>query len=458
MLSITRTHTAASGRKLAIAPLAAALMVCLPAVEAATILVNDADGGPVAGKCSLPDAAKAINTGTATNGCAAGDGNGDTIDLAFFTVPTTISFDVPLATDGKSAIGFSQPATLRGPTGTDGKALVTIQRSATSGVNFRVIGTSADLSIENVNLGGGFISGRGSGLYASGTANLEITNAIISGNSIVAGSNYSGGGVSADHGNITLDHCTVSDNHASKNGGGVYSAFAGIITMASSTISGNTAAIGGGVYSFSGSVVADASTVSGNGGSVGGIYAYQNVRLTNSTVANNDGDAVVSLGNHSIDRGARGPQTQAGSGGIVDVRFSTIAGNNGDGITGVGGISFSGSIDTGNTGNNLNVFLGSAMSVSIIYPSIVGGHGDGGALLDCDPKLAALADNGGPTETMALLPGSCAIDAGAANAPPTIPSDQRGARFARTVGAGIDIGAFEVQEAGERIFYDGFGT
>jgi hypothetical protein len=62
-----------------------------------------------------------------------------------------------------------------------------------------------------------------------------------------------------------------------------------------------------------------------------------------------------------------------------------------------------------------------------------------GDLSASDPLLAALADNGGPTETQALLPGSPAIDAGAADGCPR--HDQRG--IARPQGAGCDIGAFE---------------
>jgi hypothetical protein len=58
-----------------------------------------------------------------------------------------------------------------------------------------------------------------------------------------------------------------------------------------------------------------------------------------------------------------------------------------------------------------------------------------------DPKLGSLADNGGPTLTMALLPGSPAIDAGSAVGAPA--TDQRG--VARPQGPGVDIGAFEFQ-------------
>jgi len=67
------------------------------------------------------------------------------------------------------------------------------------------------------------------------------------------------------------------------------------------------------------------------------------------------------------------------------------------------------------------------------------------------PHLAPLADNGGPTRTHALLPGSAAIDAGdAAGAA----HDQRGEGFPRVLGASADIGAYE--SAPDAIFEDGF--
>jgi hypothetical protein len=64
-----------------------------------------------------------------------------------------------------------------------------------------------------------------------------------------------------------------------------------------------------------------------------------------------------------------------------------------------------------------------------------------GSMNNVDPKLGSLADNGGPTLTMALLPGSPAIDAGSAVGAPA--TDQRG--VARPQGPGVDIGAFEFQ-------------
>ncbi len=69
------------------------------------------------------------------------------------------------------------------------------------------------------------------------------------------------------------------------------------------------------------------------------------------------------------------------------------------------------------------------------------------------PELGTLAYNGGPTETIALLPGSPAIGAGGvalAIDPATgqpLSTDQRGSRFVRVLDGKVDIGAFEVQPA-----------
>jgi hypothetical protein len=77
-----------------------------------------------------------------------------------------------------------------------------------------------------------------------------------------------------------------------------------------------------------------------------------------------------------------------------------------------------------------------------------------GDLTDTDPLLGPLQDNGGPTQTMALLDGSPAIDAGDNTDAPEW--DQRGPGFPRIVGIldpdnpVIDVGAFEVQQDGDR--------
>lgn len=68
-----------------------------------------------------------------------------------------------------------------------------------------------------------------------------------------------------------------------------------------------------------------------------------------------------------------------------------------------------------------------------------------GDLTNTNPRLGSLANNGGQTQTLALLAGSPAIDAGSPTCPPPT-TDQRGVR--RPQGAHCDIGAFELEQAG----------
>jgi hypothetical protein len=169
------------------------------------------------------------------------------------------------------------------------------------------------------------------------------------------------------------------------------------VNLADATISGNTAPIGGGIYAQN--LTATFATITANnGGGVqfGTLSSTPTVSLIACLVQGNSGASDLAAG-----------------------KSTTIAGNH----------NLVGSHDT-----------------SITLPNDT---------LGCNPNLAVLADNGGPTPTHALQAGSCAIDAGPPFPPGTIPSDQRGAAFARRVGLATDIGAFEMQ-SGDRIFYDGF--
>ncbi len=122
---------------------------------------------------------------------------------------------------------------------------------------------------------------------------------------------------------------------------------------------------------------------------------------------------------------------------------------------GGGGIYVHGSSDQGMNLKNNIVAGNSAGKGSDVYGvvtsdgfNVIGDSSDGIGytstdLLNVDPLLGPLADNGGPTLTMALLPGSPAIDAGDNTDAPEF--DQRGPGFPRIVNGTIDIGAFEVQ-------------
>jgi hypothetical protein len=108
-----------------------------------------------------------------------------------------------------------------------------------------------------------------------------------------------------------------------------------------------------------------------------------------------------------------------------------------------------GTILAGNAGTDIGP-NGAITSDHSILGSVASGVSvtdAGGTQFGVDPLLAALGANGGPTETMALLPGSPAINAGP-DPEPTFPGsefDQRGDGFPRVVEGRADIGAFEVQ-------------
>src|ERR1700733_4522377 len=95
MSTITAVSSSRRARRMGkVLPLVAAVAFCLDInARAATIVVNDASAGSVAGMCTLADAVTAVNTRASVKGCMAGDPTGDnTIDLTGFTTPTTISF------------------------------------------------------------------------------------------------------------------------------------------------------------------------------------------------------------------------------------------------------------------------------------------------------------------------------------------------------------------------------
>ncbi|HEV3204325.1 MAG TPA: choice-of-anchor Q domain-containing protein, partial [Gemmataceae bacterium] len=182
-------------------------------------------------------------------------------------------------------------------------------------------------------------------------------------------------------------------------------------------------------------------SVSGNSAlsnsSGGGIFNYQNSTLTvlNSTLSGNIagyfGGAVANTG-------------------TITMLSVTISGNSATAQG--GGIYVKGSMDVRNTIIAVNSASTSGPDVSghilsrghNLIGNTQGGDGfDSTDLRNVNPRLGPLQDNGGPTQTMALLPGSPAVDAGDnANARDF---DQRGDGFARIVGSTIDIGAFEAQ-------------
>lgn len=214
-----------------------------------------------------------------------------------------------------------------------------------------------------------------------------------------------GGGIYND-GTLSVTDSTFSGNSAVSYGGALENDGTGVVS--NSTFSGNRAGLGGGGIDNNRTVTVRNSTFSGNSAaSGGGIDDYGTLEVTNSTFS----------GNSASYYGGGGIRSNVGisAEGVLNYSNTIIANSSAGGDCLING----GSIGT-NT-NNL-------VEDNTCSPAL---HGD--------PLLGGLRDNGGPTQTMALLSGSPAIDAALlANCAAT---DQRG--VSRPQAAGCDIGSFE---------------
>jgi filamentous hemagglutinin family protein len=290
------------------------------------------------------------------------------------------------------------------------------------------------VNISNLTVSGGRVSLPRSlsagGIFVAAGSTLNLSNSKVSGNTGVIG-----GGIRSD-GRTTLSNSTVSNNSAI-DGGGINN-LNGTLTLSNSTVSGNTASNNGGGLHNQGTLTLTGSTVSGNraNGSGGGILGFTGtVNVSNSTITNNTSDN----DNNGSGNGG-GVFRQRGT---LNVANTIIAGNfDTPRNAGPGAINPDVSGVFTDQGNNL---IGiSNGSTSFTTSTLVGTLAS-----PLDPRLGPLSDNGGPTQTHALRPGSPAIDAGSnelAIDPDTessLTTDQRGTGFTRTFNGTTDIGAFE---------------
>jgi len=253
--------------------------------------------------------------------------------------------------------------------------------------------------------------------------------------------NNSDGGGLGNTGVATVISSTIADNVGASGAGGISNS--GSLTVTASAVVGNSNfhGVGGGLYN-SGVVTLTNSTVSGNsvsGGpaSGGGLYNDRTgtAVLSNVTVSDNEGNAAGGIG--GVDNS---------SGGTVALVDTILAGNTPPKGGAVGGPDCYGTLTS--RGHNL---LGAPAGCAGLVDG-VNGDRVGTAAASLDPLLGPLGDNGGPTRTRALLPGSPAIDAGdpagcrdAAGA--LLTTDQRGLPRPYPQGGRCDIGAYEDQGA-----------
>jgi CSLREA domain-containing protein len=297
------------------------------------------------------------------------------------------------------------------------------------------------------------VSGDGSVrvFFILSNTNVTLDSLIITGGNGTALSSEGytgGGGIQNNSGNLvgralTVKNSIVSGNSAD-DGGGIFNRDGSILTIINSTISGNTASgNGGGIYTDGNLLEISDSTISGNSSGASNINGDQG----GGGVRNNN---VMTLTNSTI----FGNTATASGGGIqnngnLTVKNSTFSGNsaslNGGGLRNTNALAFANSI----IANSLSGGDCNGGDVNINTNNLVedGGCSSNGTnfLSGVDPNLDVLADNGGPTQTMALILGSPAIDAGddttCTNAPVSN-LDQRG--VTRLSGAHCDIGAFEL--------------
>jgi hypothetical protein len=318
---------------------------------------------------------------------------------------------------------------------------------------------------------------RGGAIHNSGTATLDLCT--------VAGNSATGGSTSGNYG--------LSGGEGS--GGAIFNE--GTLTADRTALCGNTAAGGDGAPGWP---MPSAFTV-GQGGdalgaaicNLGSLWATRSTLASNVVTGGNGGNGGVQLIIDSSIKGGSGGNGGSGLGGALRnsgvaslvnctiasntgsggpggwgqinllpwplVGFAGPGGDGGDGGSGFGGVDGTCNLinctvawNQGNAGaagtagagnpNGTSGTSGSAWGGTVCGPmvnTLIVSNTPAGGDTFTDPKLGPLADNGGPTLTMALLPGSPAIDAGNTSLAPA--TDQRG--FSRPAGLAADIGAFE---------------
>ncbi|HEX8396901.1 MAG TPA: FG-GAP-like repeat-containing protein [Pyrinomonadaceae bacterium] len=390
-------------------------LFCLPqTAAAATYTVTktaDTNDGACDADCSLREAIAAANV-SAENDMIS-------FSINVFSTPQTI-----VLTSGDLIITNNGSLTIVGR----GANFLTVSGNNTSRVFTNNTGAATAISFLRVTGGNGISnvsSALGGGIHNAG-GNLTLTGLVISGN----GAGHGGGVSNWANGTLTLRETTVSENTAYGSGGGMTNLPDSTINIINSTFSRNIAASpttnGGGGLRNDGIANIANSTFSGNiaqNGRGGGIFHTGiSLSLNNVTITGNR-DSLSTGGLLSTSQTA------------FNLRNTIIANNTGGNTPDISGA--------------LNSFGNNLIGVTGLATGFISSD-----LLNQNPLLAPLANNGGQTQTHALLPNSPAINAGnncvingsCAGGSPFQPltTDQRGSGFPRQVGANVDIGAFEV--------------
>ncbi len=312
----------------------------------------------------------------------------------------TITFAASLAGQTITLTGgqltLTNDLTIDGDVNGDNKADIIISGNDASRV-FHITGTGTDVELDSLTLTNGNpgASQDGGAILTGAGTTLAITDSTIKDS---ATSLFGDGAGIYSGGTLTVTGSTISGNTGAFHGGGVFLGVEASGTFTNTTIDGNSAIAGGGIYTIAASTLTILnSTITENhaaGSDGGGIFVKNGIHayVTNSVIALNTAD------------------------------FSGPDFFNGGGLNSYLTAGYS--------------FFGSTVSIDTQNGQNINGGGD--------PRLAALADNGGPVATRSIRWDSHLIDAGSDSEAAGLTIDANGnPRFS---GVHVDIGATEVQQ------------
>lgn len=260
-------------------------------------------------------------------------------------------------------------------------------------------------------------------------ATVEVKRMTFKGGNGTFPGGVSAGGAINNSGKLTLLDCSVEDSTSASSGGGIENS--GTLIARRCTFSGNSANVG-----------QPPPVISGGGA----LLNMSSATLENCTLSGNSATFGGAIDQFRIP-GASKP--------VLTITHCTISGNTANEMDGGGGLyllwdcRLTDSIISGNTAlalpndvTNDNDFKEQGQGLITAGVNIVpnlftvrDGKRTGAPPLTTDPMLSALAQNGGPTRTMALQAGSTAID----KTSNSLGSDQRGLG----INGKADVGAFE---------------
>ena len=259
------------------------------------------------------------------------------------------------------------------------------------------------------------------------TGDLTVRNSIFSDNAA------SNGSAIYNEGSLRLIRSTLVRNSATNQGGGIFNSANATLIITNSIFEQNSAFDGGGMITTLGSQTTITgstfhnNTASSSGGAI--LIFPGTVTIRNSTFFRNSAPQAGAIGNNngtlSVTNSSFSENTaeQGGAianGGILNYANTILANS----------ISVSDCVNYGSIGTNTN---------NLVESNTASPNDCGTPALSSDPLLGPLADNGGSALTLALLPGSPAIDTGDDASCPA--ADQRG--LTRPQGSHCDIGAYE---------------